>query len=98
MANAKYPAQLVGTEQTMSRTPVASPSSNAKSGQFQMTGTEQKMSSTPISSPSSNPRSGEFQMVGTETTSRVPFKIKSPHHLHLLTDPVFSGRMGMLRG
>ena len=64
----RYPAQIIGTEQKLSRTPETSPSADPKSGQFQMVGTRVDLSRTPTPSPTSNPKSGEFQLVGTQVS------------------------------
>ena len=68
--------EIVGTEEPLRQSPpVASPSSDPRSGQFQMVGTGVRMSKRSIQSPSSNPRGGMTEIVGDQISlSRTPVK------------------------
>ena len=72
--NGRY--QLLGDEIPLnSRSPIASPSSDPRSGTFQLQGDKVRMSQKPIQSPSSNPRSGSFEYESTcVPLSRTPQK------------------------
>lgn len=61
--NSRY--EIVGTEQPIKQSPpVASPSSDPRSGQFELIGDAVRMVHKSVQSPSADPTSGQFQVVG----------------------------------
>ena len=68
--------EILGTETPVSQNPpVASPSSDPRSGQFQMTGDAIRMGRGSVQSPSANPKEGSRDIMGDQTSmSRNPVK------------------------